>query len=276
MKGHDDTFTSLSELTKYKRELQEDSPLAIYYQVALVLQDYLEIHMPSLGTPFFSEKEVADALGSSRPTASRAIRDLISKGYLTRERGQRAVVADLHSVSLLHMGELLNLSEMLDEIGVDYETRLLDRELLDEPPDYVRQALRLGDGEKTIILKRLRFVREKPAIVIWSYLAHPRFAALLDCATEQFEKDIYDLMEEMTDVVAVRVERDAWASRAPNEMASLLEVPSWEPCLRIRSVTYDKNDHPILLCTSWLNGLSCSLRSSLQRRNASLRRRGPC
>lgn len=276
MERYNDTFTPLPKLAKYKRAIEEDSPLPIYYQAALVLQDYLETRMLPSGTLFFSEQEVAEGLDISRPTASRAVKDLISKGYLTRERGQRAVVADLHTIPLLHMGELLNLSEMLEEMNINHETRLLDRALLNEPPDHIRQALRLDDGEKAIILKRLRFVRGRPVIVIWSYLAYPRFASLLDCATEQFEKDIYDVMEALANAVSVRVERDVWASRAPNETASLLEIPAWEPCLRINSITYDNKDHPILLCSSLLSGLSCSLRSSLQRENASLRRIGPC
>jgi len=264
MSDHTSNLLSEQTLSQYRSHLEDNSPLPLYYQVTLVLQSYIEEAGLSPGTAFFSEEEIALQLGISRPTANRAVKELLSKGYLSRSRGQRAVVESIHSLPLVHMGELLNVTEMLSQMRLKGEVQLLERGLI-QPPEYVARALNLTSNAKAFHMKRLRLVESERVLVVDSYLPSPRFDRLLEIDESAFQADLYTIMEQEAGAVAARAERDVWASRASRDDASLLSIPVWEPCLRIRSVTYSSENKPLLTCDTRLNAMRCTLRSSLNK-----------
>jgi GntR family transcriptional regulator len=264
MSDHTHNLLSEQTLSQYRSHLDDNSPFPLYYQVALVLQSYIEEAGLSPGAAFFSEEEISLQLNISRPTANRAIKELLSKGYLSRSRGQRAVVESIHSLPLVHMGQLLNVTEMLSRMGQEGEVQLLERDLI-QPPEYTASALNLTSNAKAIHMKRLRVVNTSPVLVVDSYLPSPRFDRLLEIDEGAFQADLYTIMEQEVGAVAARAERDVWASHASRDDATLLSIPVWEPCLRIRSVTYSSENKPLLTCDTRLNAMRCTLRSSLNR-----------
>ena len=134
-------------------------------------------NMTEPGSRFFSEEEISSQLEVSRPTVNRAINILIKNGYLKRIRGKGTIVQKLKGVSLVLMSTLLSFGEMVDKIGRNYRTDLLER-TIEEPLASVSKALGIEPADRVIHLKRLRFIDDKPLIVVDSYLPFSRFSKL--------------------------------------------------------------------------------------------------
>lgn len=71
--------------------LDSGSPVPLYHQIALRLEDAISRGVLQPGVRIESEVALAKRLNISRPTLSKAIGSLVSKGLLVRQKG---VVSD--------------------------------------------------------------------------------------------------------------------------------------------------------------------------------------
>jgi GntR family transcriptional regulator len=260
MKTYDDVNT---KLTEYKAYLTE-SDLPLYYQVAYVLENFLATNILEPGSRFFSEEEISSQLEVSRPTVNRAINILIKNDYLKRVRGKGTIVQKLKGVSLVLMSSLLSFGEMVDKIGRSDRTGLLDRNQQNSSVS-VSSALGIEPGDSVIHLKRLRFIDDKPLIVVDSYLPFSRFSKLLEIDENSFVSDLYSLMREYFNLEIVRAEREVMADRMSLMDAKLLQVELWEPCFRMKGVAYDADGQAVENFDARISGTNCVLKSSIER-----------
>ena len=260
MKTYDDVN---NKLTAYKEYLTE-SDLPLYYQVAYILENFLTSNMIEPGSRFLSEEEISSQLEVSRPTVNRAINILIKNDYLKRVRGKGTIVQKLKGVSLVLMSTLLSFGEMIDKIGLRDRTRLLDRYQQNSSAS-VSNALEIDPGDSVIHLKRLRFIDDKPLIVVDSYLPFSRFSKLLEINEDRFVTDLYSLMREYFNLEIVRAEREVMAARMSLMDAQLLQVELWEPCFRMKGVAYDSDGQAVENFDARLSGTNCLLKSSIER-----------
>jgi len=260
MKIYDDVN---NKLTAYKEYLTE-SDLPLYYQVAYVLENFLTSNMFKPGSRFLSEEEISSQLEVSRPTVNRAINILIKNEYLKRIRGRGTIVQKLEGVSLVLMSTLLSFGEMIDKIGLNYHTELLGREQQNSSA-LVSNALGLDPADSVIHLKRLRFIDEKPLIVVDSYLPFSRFSKLLEIDENRFATDLYGLMRKSFGLKIARAEREVMASRMSLMDAQLLQVELWEPCFRMKGVAYDADGKAVENFDARISGTNCVLKSSIER-----------
>ena len=257
---------NIKNLSIYKHNLNENLALPLYYQLELIIQNYLEVEDISSGTNFFNEEEIAEQLGVSRPTASKAIRNLIKKGYLTRSRGKRSIVNKYNGISLVFLEELLSFGEMLkrqDQI-YDYKTGLVDRKII-KANNKVIKHLNLRYDEDVIFLKRLRYINNEPIIIVDSYLSYNKYSKLLEIQPQEFSNDLYFLMNKLFGISVYKSNREVTATRITLEDAELLNVEIWEPCLRLFAVSYDKKNVPFEYFDSRFKGNTCVLRTSLKK-----------
>jgi len=260
MKTYDDGHNAL---TGYKAYLTE-SDLPLYYQVAYVLEHFLASNMANPGSRFFSEEEISSQLEVSRPTVNRAINILIKNDYLKRVRGKGTIVKKLKDVSLVLMSTLLSFGEMVDKIGRNCKTELLER-TREEALTSVSSALGIEPGDSVIHLKRLRFIDNQPLIVVDSYLPFSRFSELNEVPENRFTSDLYGLLSEIYNLEIIRAEREVMAARMSLLDAQLLQVELWEPCFRMRGVAYDSNGQAVENFDARISGTKCVLKSSLER-----------
>ena len=260
MKAYDDVN---NKLTEYKAYLTE-SDLPLYYQVAYVLEHYLSSNMLEPGSRFLSEEEISSQLEVSRPTVNRAVNILIKNDYLKRVRGKGTIVQKLKGVSLVLMSTLLSFGEMVDKIGRDCHTDLLERNQENSLAS-VSNALGIELNDPVIHLKRLRFIDNKPLIVVDSYLPFSQFSKLLEIDENRFVTDLYGLLHEYFNLEIVRAEREVMAARMSLMDAQLLQVELWEPCFRMRGVAYDSDGQAVENFDARISGTKCVLKSSLER-----------
>jgi len=260
MKTYDDVN---KKLTEYKDYLIE-SDLPLYYQVAYVLEHYLTTNMLEPGSRFLSEEEISSQLEVSRPTVNRAIKILIKNDYLKRIRGKGTIVQKLKGVSLVLMSTLLSFGEMVRKDGRSCHTDLLEINK-EKALASVSNALGMDPNDSVVHLKRLRFIDDKPLIVVDSYLPFSRFSKLLEYKDDMFVTDLYRILREQYDIEIVRAKREVMAARMSLMDAQLLQVELWEPCFRMKGVAYDSHGHAVENFDARIKGTNCVLESSLER-----------
>jgi GntR family transcriptional regulator len=162
------------------------------------------------------------------------------------------------------MSTLLSFGEMVEKIGLGYHTDLLERNQ-ENSLAAVSNALGMDPGGSVVYLKRLRFIHQKPQIVIDSYLPFSRFSKLLEIDEDRFATDLYGLLREYFNLEIVRAEREVMADRMSLMDAKLLQVELWEPCFRMKGVAYDADGKAVENFDARISGTNCVLKSSIER-----------
>ncbi len=254
---------NLQLLSRFRDMLDESGALPLYHQVKQVLLGLIESGELPENSGFFSEEEIAEALAVSRPTVGRAMRKLISDGYIHRERGKRAFVLNAQLVPLVFMGELISFGEMLQRLEKPYRTILISREVLPTTTE-LRKALRTDDKE-VVYLRRLRFVDDMPILFVNSYLPRAKFGVLMDLDCSEFATDLYSLLEQQFGVRVRHAEREVMAVRSGIDETKLLGIPLWDPCLRLSGTSFDEVGQSVERFISYLKGSLGVLRSDVMR-----------
>jgi GntR family transcriptional regulator len=256
----------MKSILDYKYFLNEDHPIPLYYQLELIIQNYIKVKDLQEGNVFFSEQELAEQLDVSRPTVNKAIKNLIKKGYLKRKRGRKSVVSRPKNVSLVFLDKLLSFGEMIKNQGYeyDYRTELIERRVA-KPNNKITESLKLEKNEDVVFLKRLRYIEEEPIIIVDSYFSIKKYEKLLKLPPVEFERDLYSIIENHFGVKVYKSDREVTAGRMTLEDAAILNVDIWDPCLRLSAVAYDKDLVPIEYFDSIFKGEACSLKTSLVR-----------
>jgi GntR family transcriptional regulator len=130
------------------------------------------------GARFLTEREVARRFGVSRPTANKALAALVAEGRLEFRKGVGTFVrGDALDVDL---ATLVSFTEKARAAGRVPGTRVLQFEARDASgiPAGVRGALRLGEGDGTYWMERLRLADGVPVILERRHLAARRCPGL--------------------------------------------------------------------------------------------------
>ena len=77
----------------------------------------------------------------------------------------------------------------------------------------VSNALGIEPGDSVIHLKRLRFIDNKPLIVVDSYLPFSRFSELDEIPENRFASDLYGLLGVIYNLEIFRAEREVMAAQ---------------------------------------------------------------
>ena len=142
------------------------SPVPLYYQVAVRLQEMIESGQLPVGSRLENEVDLADQLGVSRPTMRRAISYLVERGLLVRKRG---VGTQVVQPKVRRPVELTSLYDDLHQSGRAPTTEVL---ALDVRPatDALAHALGVPDGTEVTHLERLRYAGDEPLALMQNVL----------------------------------------------------------------------------------------------------------
>jgi GntR family transcriptional regulator len=212
--------------------------------VHISIRDDLRIRLTSgewsAGQRLPSEAELASWYGVARMTVRQAIGALASEGILVRRQGLGTFAAE--RLPARHAGWLQSYTEEMREQGHDVQTTLVSASVV-HPPGPAREALQLGEGAATILVRRVRTVDDRPLVLQASWLPHARFAGL--DAAPLLDGSLYAMLEGPYGVRIVRA-RQVFAAAAVEESdAQLLGLRANDPVLRIVRTTYDSSNLPI-------------------------------
>ena len=174
-----------------------------------------------------SEHKLAKDYAVSRLTVQRAIRELVSEGLLRRAQGAGTFVTDFtHRFSL---AEVRDVVDEITRIGGDPTTEVLLQRRLRPSPE-IDELLELEQGVEVFQVSLLQSMDGEP-------VAHEERFAITDVYPDFLDQDFS--RQSVFDYLATRseledVEHIVSAVHVDKKLATLLEIDTSEPCIRLQ------------------------------------------
>jgi DNA-binding GntR family transcriptional regulator len=218
--------------------LNPTSPVPLYHQISDQLQKAIETGRLNKGDFLPSEVDLAERWNVSRPTARRAIQQLVDHGMLVRKRGVGTQVVASH----VRRGvKLSSLYDDLTSTGRRPATSVVHVGP-DEADEEVAQFLEIPPGTTVIRIERVRYADDRPLAIMHNWIPHDIGENL---TAEALANDgLYALMRaagvrplEATQVIEARV-------ATPDETETL-RLPAGAPVLTIQRVLQDESGRKV-------------------------------
>lgn len=190
------------------------------------------------GTRLPSESELCQRFGVSRMTARAALQILDHEGLIVRRRGRGTFVASRPVPRLL--GSPLSFTESMRRRGLTASSRVLAAGEV-EPTGGDREALGLVEGERPLLLERLRIASGVP-MAIERAILHPSLREVLD--EDLADGSLHTALERMG---RIPTRAQAWVSArvADARECKLLDLDDAAVILAERRVISDQADRPL-------------------------------
>ncbi len=239
----------LHRISSYGFGISATSSIPLYYQLYLILQRAIRDHTLESGDRFPAEEAIAAHFSVSRPTANRAVQELIRRGWLSRQRGRGTFVQEMLPTQLSLLNNSLSFS---DEIGRrdDHRTEFVTRTLT-EATDEDADTLDVEAGEKLCYIRRLHMVGGRIVMVCDSKLSARRFPAIEK--TPFVGESLFATLREKYGCPIKKAERCAEAAEILDiEVARLLGVPLFAPILLLTGLAFDDEMRPVEAMTAYV------------------------
>jgi GntR family transcriptional regulator len=227
--------TSQSEFLKKlgARPLRRNGGVALHWQCGEVLRETIEeLHYPP-AVPLPPEKEMAIALGISRPTLRQAMAQLANDGVIHTQRGIGAFALRGALVRKVGLNSLYG--DLIDEGRVPTTRVLVCEESTADPA--AAAGLRIAAGTRVQRLERLRLADGVPIVLVRSLLALPD-EIFLPAEDLQFE-GLYALLHRKAGIELVGGNQTITARRVTAYEAEVLEVPHDSAVMVAQRYTFD-------------------------------------
>lgn len=220
-------------------DINKNSPIPLYYQLAEILREQIASGELPSGVQIPTERELCERMGISRVTVRQAIAYLIREGLLVAHPGKGTFVAEpklsYETVSLLSFTE-----KMLSQ-GRQTSSHVLEQAVV-HPPKYIVENLQLDPHERAIKIVRLRFGQEPLALesVFVPYdLCHGLEER--DLAAES----LYGILEQEYHLRPEHAQQSFEATIANEYEAKMFGIAEGAPMILLEGVTYTRHDEPV-------------------------------
>lgn len=205
-----------------------------YQRVKRMIADRIKAGGWNPGDRISSEAELVKALGVSRMTINRALRELTIEGILTRVQGVGTFVAMAKPQAALF--EVRNIAEEIAERGHQHRAEVLSLKAV-EAPDEIAAAFGLKPGHPVFHSIILHRENELPVQLEDRYV-DPRYAA--DYLIQNFEKRTPFVY--LTEIAPIsEAEHTIEAVLATAWERKLLKIDANEPCLQLIRRTWSSS-----------------------------------
>lgn len=230
------------------------NPIPKYLQISAWLKELIQTGRYKEGEKLPSEIELSKICGVNRNTLRQATSELVSEGFLRKEKGSGTFISSSTPVTLKHqLKHIASFEEELSEIGLRVKTIILSKGI-EEAPEQVVKALILGSNTKVITIRRLRTGDNIPFIYEETYLPSNLFTDILEL---DLSGSMYKILSERFNIVLARSEQTVRAVNLKEKIATYFNLPENTAALFIRSVTFDENNLPIEVLYSYHRGDKC-------------------
>jgi DNA-binding GntR family transcriptional regulator len=220
--------------------VSHSSPIPIYHQIAEQLQQAIAAGNLAKGDFLPSEVELAESWGISRPTARRAIQELVERGLLVRKRG---VGTQVVNAQLQRTMKLSSLHSDLVAAGRRPTTEV--RIWQEKPADgNIAEVLEIPVGTPVMYLERLRLANGQPLALMRNWLLHDIAG---DISLDELRtQGLYDLLRARR--VRPRIAHQAIGAKsaAPDE-ATFLGLNTGSALLTMRRAMQDDSGRTVEL-----------------------------
>ncbi|EOT40210.1 MULTISPECIES: GntR family transcriptional regulator [Enterococcus] len=197
------------------------------------------------GEQFYSESELIKMYDVSSITVIRALKELVSEGYLFSIQGKGRFV------SKGKLGQNVHFTDI--EMFPDQETAVEVLSISKSNDEKIKTRLNVSDTETVYCFERLRKSNGVPFFLQYSYLSS-RYISEDDVKHPERFISIYDKMREDYDLhltTAPSVEYYKICFPTPNTVAQLLNIDTKSPTSFVERTTFMENGKPIEFIQSY-------------------------
>jgi DNA-binding GntR family transcriptional regulator len=224
--------------------INRDSPLPVYFQIALDIRRRLAAGEWTTGQRIAPELALAREYDVSRVTIRQALAELVKDDLLERHRGsgtyvrhhQRPLVYDLNFT----VGAV---AARLRESGFENRAEVMEVGVLKEPALELRHRLGVGEDAAVVFMVRRVIINDEPAAVYRSW-----FSAGLVPGLEQsprLDASLSVVLAEDYGLVPVRSENELEVVRSTREEVALLGTSGDVPLLVVTATTFLQDGRPL-------------------------------
>ncbi|MDC4232491.1 GntR family transcriptional regulator [Actinomyces sp. B33] len=216
--------------------IDRSSAIPLYSQIAAPLEHLITSGELPPGQLIEDEVSMAHRLAVSRPTARRALQDLVSRGLLTRRRGAGTHVTPTHVRRPL---SLTSLNDDLVKAGFTPRTEVLSYSIsLADAAD----AQRLGcpESQEIVRIVRRRLVDDQPLALMTNILG----ADIAPTLTRLSEKGLYSCLADLG-IKPVSAQQSIGARALADDEAPLLGMSAGDPALTMERTAFDANGRTV-------------------------------
>ena len=216
--------------------LDRSSPVPLYHQIAQPLEELITSGSLEPGQLIEDEISMARRLSVSRPTARRALQDLVGRGLLTRRRGVGTRVTPSHVRRQL---SLTSLNDDLIKAGFDPRTEVLSYEVKLAREEEAALLACPVDTE-IVSIERRRWINDRRLAVLRNLLP----ARIAPSFTELSSHGLYACLEERG-IHPVSARQSVGARTATPKDAEQLGVEPGAALLTMERTAYDSSGNVV-------------------------------
>lgn len=218
-----------------------NSNIPYYIQLIEALKEKIQSGEWQPGDQIPSEPDLCEVYGVSRTVVRQSLREIELEGLITRRKGKGTFVSEPKLSESLAQ-KLTGFYQDMVERGHTIETHVLHHEVVPAKKK-VADYLGVDPGASVIDIKRLRFIKGEPIVLVTSYLPYDLCPKL--APADITNQSLYEFLEKECDLTIAYGRRSIEAVPANQTEAELLQIEIGAPLILLNSVSYLEDDTPI-------------------------------
>jgi DNA-binding GntR family transcriptional regulator len=224
--------------------INRDSPLPVYFQIALDIRRRLAAGEWTTGQRIAPELALAGEYDVSRVTIRQALAELVKDDLLERHRGsgtyvrhkQRPLVYDLNFT----VGAV---AARLRESGFENRAEVMEVGVIRTPPAELRLRLAIAEDAAVVYMVRRIIINDEPTAVYRAWFAADLVPELE--RSPRLDDSLSVVLAEDYGLVPVRSENELEVVRSTREEVALLGTSGDVPLLVVTATTFLRDGRPL-------------------------------
>ena len=232
------------------RTIDFESPVPFYIQIRDTIRIAIEQDQFKPGECIPGENDLCEYFGVSRTVVRQALDELVHEGLIVRKKGKGTFVCEPKILERFGQ-EITSFYQAMSSMQYQIKTKVLRNEIGSADKETAKH-LSINIGDPIIFIKRVRYLKDEPILVVSSYYPFDKCQELLK--VDLSKKSLYEFFETSMGYTLKGGKRSIEAALADSEQAHLLDIQVGAPLLLINSVVYLDVGTPIEFYRSHYRG----------------------
>lgn len=236
---------------KMEDHINKMNPTPLYFQLKEILRSKIETEEWKVGENIPVENDLMAKYDISRSTVRQAVLDLVSEGYLRREKSKGTVI--ISSTGNRHfIGSLTSFTSEMNTKGIPHFSKIVTQKVISADPNLAKK-LRLQENSEVYYLKRIRFVNELPFIYDEHYIPYylvPKIeekyqenTSLYSLITDEYQFDLHH-----GQIIFEPI------NTPPNDVRDLLDIAYPANLILAERIVYSESNIPLDYFRAFVQG----------------------
>lgn len=252
--------------------IDKNSPIPAYYQVYNDLKKRISIHEWPAGHSLPSEAQLYAEYHVSRITIRQALKELERDGFIRRQQGKPAIVAEMQSPFVHSLNYNLVSSERFNSTGLqsyNITAQKIEQTIIDDPSPEICSPLQIPAGTPVFYFSRLYCSNGKPIALGKSWIS-----AHFVPGIEQIEipgNKLSAVLANNYRLIASEVDDTIEVTRPTLEETHLLDISPDSPLMLVKGLSVLNDQTPLEFSNTFWIGNAVRFKITLKNVNGNYR-----